>query len=336
MRTLILLALVTFAASGCSYFRAQERLDLAPFAERTVSLAADIEFAIVQSSSAHYLREYRSDPTVEGHGDKWDKIRTLLRAVVAYSIEISTLGASQLDGPERSERFATFLDRLLRDSLQDPPAAVRFTIADLDAMLLDIRQQHDFLDALRAAQPFIDELARLADLLFDATQDELDFVAEYLHERIGEDNAGPIMAWEALGEAQLRIFTSMGNLRQYRFTPSEELLETIYASEPELRDYPADPENPTSPELTQMNMTLVEKLQIGVDLKDLITPDLELYGNQRRELDDLYKNAQIQLKKARVTIIIWARAHRNLSEGVTDPAKIDIFDLTKKAVDTAL
>ena len=44
----------------------------------------------------------------------------------------------------------------------------------------------------------------------------------------------------------------------------------------------------------------------------------------------------LQLKKARVTVLIGARAHRNLSEGVTDPAKIDIFDVTKKAVDTVL
>ncbi len=45
---------------------------------------------------------------------------------------------------------------------------------------------------------------------------------------------------------------------------------------------------------------------------------------------------KIQLKKARVTIMIWAKAHRNLAEGVSDAAKIDIFDVTKKAVSTVL
>jgi hypothetical protein len=336
MRTLMLIVALAFVTSGCSYFRGQERLDLNPFAERTVSLAADIEFAIIQSNSAHYLRDYRNDPEVLNHGEKWDKVRALLRAVVAYSIEISTLGASQLDGVERSERFATFLDRLLREPLQNPPTAVRFSINDLDVMLADIREQTDFLDALRAAQPFIDELARVADLLFDITQDELDFVAEHLHQRIGADNAGPVMAWEALAEAQMRIFTSLGMIRRYRFEPSTVLLDSIYGNEPELADIPKSAAAPTSKEVTDMNLSLVSKLQIGVDLKELLMPDLEYYLAQRRELDDLYKNAQIQLKKSRVTIIIWARAHRNLSEGVTDPAKIDIFDLTKKAVDTAL
>jgi hypothetical protein len=144
------------------------------------------------------------------------------------------------------------------------------------------------------------------------------------------------MAWEALAEAQMRIFTSLGMIRRYRFEPSTVLLDSIYGNEPELADIPKSAAAPTSKEVTDMNLSLVSKLQIGVDLKELLMPDLEYYLAQRRELDDLYKNAQIQLKKSRVTIIIWARAHRNLSEGVTDPAKIDIFDLTKKAVDTAL
>ncbi|RKZ08265.1 hypothetical protein DRQ32_09275 [bacterium] len=336
MWTRAILLLIVLSTAGCSYFQKSARLDLAPFAERTVSLAADIEYAVVQAGSAHHLREYKTDPQVLAHGKKWDKIRRLLRGVVAYSIEISTLGASQLAESERIEHFATFLDRLLREPLQSSPAAVRFTIEVLDAMLLDIRQQPDFLAALKSAQPFIDELARISDLLFDNTQDDLTAIVAHLQARIGEDNAGPVATWKALGGAQNRVFASLSLTRQIRFTPTDALIDSLYANEPEYVELPADPQHPTSAELTEMANDLVRKLQIGIDLKELLKPDLERFANQQKELDELYAGAQLQLKKARVTIMIWARAHRNLAEGITDPAKIDIFDVTKKAVNTVL
>ena len=332
----LILVLAALSVSGCSYFKGKQRLDLAPFAERTVALAADIEYGSLQSGSAHYLRDYREDPVVVANKENWNHIRTLVRGIVAYSIEISTLGASNLAELERNEHFAKFLDRLLREPLLDPPSAVRFTVADLDTMLADIREQTVFLDALKSAQPFIDELARLADLLFDKAQDDLDFVADHLHERIGEENAGPVATWDALREAQTRIFESLGMVRQLRFERDPEILERLYANEPEYRDFSADPMQPTQKELTEIAMDMVQRLQFGVDLKELIAPDLERFQNQQLELDRLYRAAMLQLKKARVTVIIWARAHRNLSEGVTDPAKIDIFDVTKKAVDTVL
>jgi hypothetical protein len=336
MYTRVILILAAISVAGCSYLKSSQRLDLAPFAERTVSLAADIEYSVVTRGSAHYLREYKTDEIVIAHGEQWDEIRGLLRGVVAYSIEISTLGASQMGEPERIEHFAKFLDRLLREPLQDPPATVRFTLDDLDAMLVDIREQPDFLAALKSAQPFIDELARISDLLFDVTQDELDAVVAHLHKRIGEDNAGPMMAWDLIADAQFRIFSSLGTLRQYRLTHGTVLLDSLYTNEPALRDFAADPEDPTSTEITAMTNDLVQALRGGVGLKDLLKPDLEYFANQQRELDQLYADAQLQLKRARVTIMIWARAHRNLSEGITDPARIDIFDITKKAVNTAL
>jgi len=42
------------------------------------------------------------------------------------------------------------------------------------------------------------------------------------------------------------------------------------------------------------------------------------------------------LRKSRITVIVWSRAHRDLARGIVDPARINIFDLTKKAIDTAL
>lgn len=67
-----------------------------------------------------------------------------------------------------------------------------------------------------------------------------------------------------------------------------------------------------------------------------LAPDLETYREQQRELDDLYVGAREQLRKSRITVIVWSRTHRDLARGIVEPAKVNIFDLTKKAIDTAL
>ena len=53
-----------------------------------------------------------------------------------------------------------------------------------------------------------------------------------------------------------------------------------------------------------------------------------------RFLQPFFINTVIQ--KSMVAIIIGARAHRKLSSGVIDPAKINLFDLSMKAMDTII
>lgn len=335
MRAIVLLVAVVSFCSGCSNFRPQQRLNLAPFAEYTVQLAADIEYGAA-TTRFRYLREYRNEPALVAHREYWDRMRELLRGVVAYSVEISTLGASSMSEPDRNVRFADFLDRLIRPVLLLDLPEVRFTMDELDQMLANIRGQEKFLDALREAQPFIDELARLADELFDATEDDMANVFATLDAKIAEDNAGPVQTRAALVEAQERIFTGLVGIREYMLTRDTKVLEQIYEEDPEYRSMAKNPMNPTTAEILTMRQSMLAKLQVGIELKELITPDITRYHEQQQELDDIYGAARLQLKKARITVIVWARAHRNLSEGVTDPARVDIFDLTKKAVSTAL
>lgn len=53
--------------NGCSSLRSTKRLDLAPFAEHTISLASDIEYGLTETSRAVYLREFWHDPEVVAH-----------------------------------------------------------------------------------------------------------------------------------------------------------------------------------------------------------------------------------------------------------------------------
>ncbi len=335
MKKLILLAPVLMLLTGCSTFKKSQRLDLSPFAEYTVSLAADIEFGMTNGSKVHYLMDYRSDPVVKAHNEKWIYVRQLVRAVVAYSVEVTTLGGSKLKESERNEEFALFLDRLVRPSILKYPDTIRFTEAGLDSITADVRAQKTFFDALSSAQPVIDEIARISELIFDDLQDSLDETAEHLHTRIEEDNEDIKFVRARVKERQAEVVQSLGLLAKYR-AGDKSVLPELLESEPQLKDYLPTDREPTFEEVQQVEDRLMFLMGKAVDFKEQFAPDMAYYRNQILELDDLHKFAMMHLKKSRVTIMVWAKAHRDLARGITDPAKIDIFDITKKAVKTVM
>jgi hypothetical protein len=208
--------------SGCSTvnrtFTGVKTLDVKPFAEYTISLAADIEYGLNQQR-AYYLHDFRDDRFLQNHDDLWKGVRMILKGIVACSVEVTTLGSSTLSGPERCDKLAEFLDEMTRPVLIKYPAVFNATTEDLDSLLMHIREQKDLITGLGATQPWVVELARVADMVFDGVNDNL---------------------------------------------------------------------------------------------------------------------AKRQLRKSQITVIVWSRVHRDLARGIVELAKVNIFDLTKNAIDTAL
>ena len=93
MRRFIIVILLSAMSMGCSSFRQTTHLDFKPFAEYTITLAADIEYGLSRSK-IHYLREFHNDPVLVNHGEMWNGVRMILKGVVAYSVEVTTLGSS--------------------------------------------------------------------------------------------------------------------------------------------------------------------------------------------------------------------------------------------------
>jgi hypothetical protein len=335
MKKSFLLLPLLLCLTGCSTFKKSQRLDLKPFAEYTVNLASDIEFGMTRGAKVHYLMDYRDDPEVKAHNEQWDYVRQLVRAIVAYSVEITTLSGSQLNETEKNHQFALFLDRLVRPAIVEYPDAIRISAAGLDSITADARSQTDFLGALGSAQPVIDEIARLAELIFDDLQDSLDDVADHLLARIEEDNADVNFVRQRLKMGQARYVQSIILLGRIR-AGEENLWPELLATEPQLRDYIPTDREPNREDIQRVEDRLFFAMEKIVDWKEQFAPDMAYYRNQVSELDDLYKNAMMHLKKSRVTVMVWSRAHRDLASGVTDPAKIDIFDITKKAVKTVM
>jgi hypothetical protein len=212
---------------------------------------------------------------------------------------------------------------------------IHISAAGLDSILTGIRARKSFLGALGEAQPVIDEAARIAELVLDDVQDSLDHAAEYLREQVKQENANVIYVRTSLLAGQERVVKSIGLLSRYR-AGDESVLPELLENEPQLRACLPSDRKPTFEEVQNAEDRLLFMMEKAVDFKEQFAPDMQYYRNQVLELDDLYSNAMLHLKKARVTIIVWARAHRDLSTGVTDPARIDLFDVAKKAMKTVM
>ena len=55
-----------------------------------MTLAMEIEYGLTEAGRTVHLRKYWDDPVIAAHRVEWNKVRVLLKSVVAYSIEITT------------------------------------------------------------------------------------------------------------------------------------------------------------------------------------------------------------------------------------------------------
>lgn len=332
---LALLILFLLSAPGCSQFKSNQRLDFAPFAEYTIGLAMDIEFGLAERQRIKYLRPYLDDPVVEENRLEWDKVRKLLRGIVAYSVELTTLGNSTLSGPDRCMALAEFIENVAGPSIRTYEGRLHITPTKLDSIVADVRGRRKLVDGLAAVQPIIDEVARVAEEIFDEVKVSLDFTAAHLSRRIDEDNSDVNLYEALIREGHYRVFRTAVLLTQYR-TGNEAALTEMFELDPQLRDYSQSGNSLTAEEIRAVEERLIFKARMGKELKDQIQPDIDRYHAQQDELAELYDHASKQLRKSKVTVIVWMRAHRDLARGITDPAKINLFDITKKAVNTVM
>jgi hypothetical protein len=163
----------------------------------------------------------------------------------------------------------------------------------------------------------------------------LDETAAELIGMIDESNASAVRYSKIVNEKQYEKYEALGILGRYVLGETEALQE-LWALDPWLENRVANPESLTVDEVQDLETRLLYKIRAYQEFTQQIQPDLDRYAVQQQEIANLYTDANHQLKRARTTMTVWARSHRNLAQGITDPAKVNLFDITKKAIKTAL
>jgi len=336
-RRLFSLALVLVVAigSGCfSRFRSSRSMNLNPFAEDMIAVAGDIQYNLGQTHVI-YLREYRDLPEVHHLDAMAQKAGGLIRGVIAYSIQIVTLSNSNKSDPEKAKGLADYLDGLVRPMLTAPRPPLKFTEADLDTLVANIGSQKNLLNAIGAAQPFIDEVSRASGEFFDQTKTALDDMIAAVQAGVDRDILPVINADRLLRNAQIQTTYNLEYLQRYRLG-DEAALDSLFANEPSLHEFQLKQSKPDLKFMESVENRLSLKLQFLREVRDQLQPDVEIYWKQQEELETISASYNQSLRQARVAVVAWGRAHARLAAGVTNPAEINLLGIARKAAGSAV
>ncbi len=333
MRTRIYIMLTAvfllLCCAGCSKFSSSRRMNLAPFAEDMIAVAGDIQYGLGQTYAV-YLRGYSENTETAQMAVMATKIRAIIRGAISYALEVVSLADSRMTGPQRTQALGDKIESLMRPVVSPPTPVLNISYAELDTILADVRSRKNLLDGLSAAQPIINEIARVSGEIFEDAKTALDRGADATQRQISEGIA-PVLARDAmLRQFQLVGTSAIGLVAQYRHGDTA-AMDSLMILIPSAADITNREDGLSTAELTKIEDRLIFALGTVSDVRKQLAPDIELYWKQQAELEQLVASYNKALRQARVAIIAWSRAHQRLASGITDPAEIDVFGIAKKA-----
>jgi len=324
------LVLAAWLASGCATFVGRKHVNLAPFAENAVSVAADIEYGLVRTRTV-YTRPYVDGPAVARYTSQWGDIRTMLRGIVAYAVEVVTISQSHMTEPEQARALATYVNGLGRPIIEAGLRDLRFTPHAFDSLVTRIGTQKKYLSALNAAQPIVDEVARVAADTLEALKGSLEVAREEVSNRIHAEHVGLLGYRDDLRERQTGTLRSLRLLNQAR-RGSATAVDSMLTEDPALLDFLKDPAHPSRADFKAIEDRLLARVAIFRSIREQLVPEMDQQDREMRELDDLVFEGRTSIGKATAAVEIWRRSHQTMAAGITDPAAIDLFGIAKQAV----
>jgi hypothetical protein len=331
---LLALALLTSLAAGCAAFKSSKRLDVGPFAENTVGMIGEVQRAnkpVVWT----YLKKYESLPTVTDVRRIAIPARTLMRGVAMYSTQLVSIYESDLPASRKCQELALYLDDAVRHRIEINPTAQFFiSPGALDSAVTRVGKSTDFLAALGGAQAVVSAALAYGNFLYDSLDVQIDRAAADIDRRIEEEFA-PVK-WQAadLTDLQLRRTRGYTLLSQYRYG-NEAALDTLRAIDPRSAAALPAGKRPPAPALDATEKRLLSELETTAQLLTVLNQHMEEYKAEQLELDQLRIQAREGSRLGRITLILWARSHKNLAAGVTVPAAINVMGMMQSAASKA-
>lgn len=322
------------AISGCSPFRSRKHLDMGRFAEDMIAMAGEIQYGIGQLQPV-YLRDYMDTPELQSLESKAEPAQQLVREVIGYSIQLVTVGDSRKPDAEKAVALAGYLEDVLPAVISGSGPTLALTHAEVDTILADIRAQTNYLDAIAAAQPVVDEVAIVSGEIFDELKSAMDLAVGAVRHRIEERYRDVRAADRLLQQRQIQTVYNIGYLAEIR-RGAPGAIDSLLAREPSLPALVDTRDGLDAEEIQRIEDRMLTMLTRLREVRTQLEPDLDMYFRQQHELDELYNGWAAQLRKARVSIVAWARAHKRMAQGVTDPAEIDVLGIARKASGSVL
>lgn len=333
-RLLVVALVMVPGLVGCASFRATRRLDVSPFAQNTVGMIGEVQRANKPLEWV-YLKKYESLPAVLEARQSAAPARELMRGVATYSTQIVSIYESPLPESRRAEEVARYLDESIRARLKANPRAETFlTSAELDKAVLGARAASGFMAALGAAQPVVSAALAYGNQLYDEMDVSIGKADQELTARIEADYAQVKQEMGRLESMQLASISSFRLLAEYRMG-SNAALDSLRAIDPEAAEWLPAGKKPATTALDAAEKQILGRVETLAQVHDRLNPQFEVYKAEQAELEMLRTQAREAARLGRITLITWARSHRNLAAGIAVPASIDVMGMVKSAAGQA-
>ena len=243
---------------------------------------------------------------------------------------------SEKSGAERVEAFAEYLKEFgSAKFLEAVFAPTRF-----QQVLTDIRQHETLLDAIRAAQPLIDDLVHYSITMLEEGEQATIALVESIEANIEADFAYALRFEQLLRERKRFALQAIELLLDARPDQLDLLKQALERNELDLQTF-LPFSNLTLEDRLRIEELLLKRLELMEAIRVQIAPELETYQAINQELDLVYQGFLEQFAKSRMRLLIWTRVHQKIAAGVTDPAEWfdltdiggELFELTEKVID---
>ena len=318
---IFLLVLLTGCASVEKKFVSGTKADLGPFADNTISMLSDVDLSIKRNETI-FARRFFDESGAEEKKMKFlsDNMEVALTNMVDYSITLVNLSASSRSEQEQVTAYAEYLTKFEEDFLY----SAAMTSVEFGALIEKIKNQPDFLAALRSAQPMINIAAISVIKELNELSKAIEQVANKIDAKIDVEYADVIRYQRKLEDEKYRVLNAFEIIYDAYRTDKPDLsglTESGVIWTPEI----IPKGRPTTKDLQEIGKHLRARLDAMHTIQNEIQPDWEDYRAAHRELDDLMDKAVERVNRIRLIVVVWVRAHQKMASGTVDPA--DWFDI---------
>ncbi len=322
----VLLAMLSGCASIGSKFMQTESENLGPFATQTIAIVGESDFGFTERRAV-YIRKYAkvgsatTSAEVKQFFANSAAADRLFRGIIEYSMKIVALSESEISQQEQIEAYAIYMQGFRAESIQKMGG----TTADQQVLVAEIRDQDNYLDALQSAQPMIDGVTQYGEQLLADLEISAAVAVNFIEKEIDKDHVELTEYTNLLVDKRNSLLRGLQNIYEYENgdgTALERLIESniIRSRELQLK------KDLSEQDLRKVEDHLVARLESLTAVADTIEPDWVRYRETHAELDNIYSQVLLEIRQARLALLTWARAHKLMSSGKSDPA--EWFSLT--------
>jgi len=322
-----MLAVCIFTLSACAgmgkKFKKSTVADVGVFTDHTFAMLSEADFTFAHGDAV-YTREYYDRGEIEEQQWFESKARAeqVLNVMLTYSLKLVTIAETEDSTQGRVRIYADYLNRI-----DDPVLRALGLEKDyFDDLIKKVRGEKDLLGALRKAQPIINAMGRYMEQALSAMDTATLELVQKVDEKIDYEYKDVIRYQETLGQEKYAV---LGALEQLFLMAKgdPDAYGRLKAGGAVLSKKLIPAGKPSEEDLAAIRNYLMQRLKGMHEIGAEIEPDWKIYRAMHQELDNLHEKIKIDIRRARLSTIVWIRAHQKMASGRVNPAEwFDIDD----------